>query len=60
MKFSKTLVFAGCTVSSISNQINGFIEQKRNLGIKIEIVNVSFLKTDNRIEALLIYNVVSG
>lgn len=60
MKFSKTLVFAGYSVSVISNQINGFIEQKRKLGIKIEIVNVSFVKTNNRIEALLIYNVVSG
>lgn len=59
MKFSKTLVFAGYSVSVISNQINGFIEQKRKLGIKIEIVNVSFVRTDNRIEALLIYNVVS-
>ena len=60
MKFSKTLVFAGYSVSVISNQINSFIEEKRKLGIKIEIVNVSFVKTDNRIEALLIYNVVSG
>lgn len=60
MKLSRTLVFAGYSVSVISNQINGFIEQKQNLGIKIEIVNVSFIKTDNRIEALLIYNVVSG
>lgn len=60
MKFSKTLVFAGCSVSSISNQINGFIEQKRKLGIKIEIVDVSLFRTENRIEALLSYNVVSG
>lgn len=59
MKISKTLVFAGYSIDVISNQINRFVERKRELGINIEIVNVSFVKTENRIEALLIYNVVS-
>ena len=59
MKISRTLVFAGYSADVISNQINSFVERKRELGINIEIVNVSFVKTENRIEALLIYNVVS-